>query len=65
MADVINLSRFRKAKARAEKARLAEEQRVRHGRSKLEKQVVAGEQQRMADVLDGKWLVREPEPEPG
>ena len=65
MADVINLSRFRKAKARADKARLAEEQRIRHGRSKIEKQAVASEQHRMADVLAGKWLVRDKEPEPG
>lgn len=66
MADIINLGRYRKAKERAEKTRLAQEQRVRHGRTKLEKQAVQGEQQRQADVLAGKWLVREPkEPEQG
>ena len=66
MADVINLGRYRKAKERAAKARHAEEQRVRHGRTKIEKQAVQAEQGRQADVLAGKWLVREPkEPEQG
>lgn len=64
MADIINLGRFRKAKARAERARLAEENRIRHGRTKLEEQVVVREQQRQADVLAGKWLVREKVDEP-
>lgn len=64
MADVINLGRYRKEKARAEKARLAEENRVRHGRSKVEKQTVQREHHRQADVLAGKWLVRtEEDPE--
>ncbi len=64
MADVINLGRYRKEKARAEKARLAEENRVRHGRSKVEKQTVQREQHRQADVLAGKWLVRVTEEDP-
>ncbi len=64
MADIINLGRFRKAKARAERARQAEENRIRHGRTKLEEQAVAREQQRTADVLAGKWLVREKKEEP-
>jgi hypothetical protein len=66
MADIINLGRYRKAKERAQRARVAEEQRVRHGRTKIEKQAVQAEQQRQADVLAGKWLVREDkEPEQG
>ncbi|MBN9025185.1 DUF4169 family protein [Kaistia nematophila] len=36
-ADIINLNRFRKEKARAEKAAVAEENRVRFGRTRAQK----------------------------
>ena len=38
MGDVINLNHFRKAKERAERTRRAEESRVRHGRSKPDRE---------------------------
>lgn len=43
MADVINLNRARKAKARADKDALATENRIRFGRTKAEKQKAAAE----------------------
>ncbi|WP_336800544.1 DUF4169 family protein [Kaistia sp. MMO-174] len=36
-ADIINLNRFRKEKARAEKAAVAEENRIRFGRTRAQK----------------------------
>ena len=36
-AEIINLNKVRKAKARAEKEQRAEENRVRHGRTKAER----------------------------
>jgi hypothetical protein len=65
MADVINLNRYRKAKQRAEKARLAEEQRARHGRSKTERTAARREQERQAGELDGKRLGPPEDPEDG
>ena len=56
MGEVINLNRFRKAKAKAEQGKLAEENRVRHGRTKSEKQKADGEQDRSDRDLDGKKL---------
>ncbi|MCW8916042.1 MAG: DUF4169 family protein [Magnetovibrio sp.] len=38
MADIVNLNRFRKAKARSDKEKRAEEKRVKFGRTKAEKQ---------------------------
>jgi hypothetical protein len=37
MADILSLSRARKAKARVEKERQAEQNRILHGRTKAEK----------------------------
>jgi hypothetical protein len=59
MGDVINLNRYRKAKEKAERAKLAGESRVRHGRSKRERDAQQREEQRQADALAGKRL--EPE----
>lgn len=57
MADnVVNLNRFRKNKAREEKAKQAEINRVRHGRTGAEKERAFAEQQRAARLLDGKRL---------
>lgn len=62
MGDVIYLSRYRKAKERAEKEKQAEANRVRHGRTKAEKKAVRAEQDRQAAELEGKRL--EPEVAP-
>ncbi|HMA48298.1 MAG TPA: DUF4169 family protein [Magnetospirillaceae bacterium] len=56
MGEVVNLNRFRKARAKAEQEKLAEENRVRHGRSKSEKTQAVKDQDRTDRDLDGKQL---------
>jgi hypothetical protein len=56
MGDVVNLNRFRKAKARDEKQRQAEANRVRFGRTTAEKKREAAEAERGTKDLDGKQL---------
>jgi len=56
MADVVNLNRWRKAKARDEKSKQAEVNRVAHGRTKAEKQAARQEEQRRQAELDGHKL---------
>ena len=53
MAEVINLRLARKAKARGEAARQAEQNRALHGRSKAEKERQQIDAQRAARLLDG------------
>lgn len=53
MADVINLRRARKAKARIEREARATENRAQYGRAKQERQAGSAEQQRLERVLDG------------
>ncbi len=55
-AEVVNLRRRRKAKARADKAARADENRVRFGRTKAEKARDASETDRRRRDLDGKKL---------
>ena len=66
MADIINLNQYRKARARAEKERLAQESRVRHGQTRTTKDAARREQERELLALDGKLLrIKEPAvPEP-
>ena len=52
-ADIVNLNRFRKARARDDKAKQAEENRVTFGRSKAEKQQAAADAALTAKRLDG------------
>ena len=59
MGDVINLNQYRKAKARAEKEKAAAENRVRHGRTRVEEQTTQRELTRQAVELDGKRLNEE------
>jgi hypothetical protein len=61
MAELINLRLHRKRKAREDAAKLAAENRVRHGRTKAEKQREAQENSEAARKLDG--LRREPDDE--
>lgn len=57
MADnVVNLNRFRKKKAREEKAKQAEINRIRHGRTGAEKEQERLERERTARVIEGKKL---------
>ena len=52
MAELINLNKARKAKARADAERQAAENRVRFGRSKAQKQQDAAETEAMRRKLD-------------
>lgn len=56
MAEIINLNRFRKAKAKAEAGRKAEANRVLHGRTKAEKEARAAAAEKDERELDGKKL---------
>ncbi len=53
MGEIVNLREARKRQARAEKARLAEANRARFGRTKAEKQAQLAEARRQAKLLDG------------
>lgn len=52
-AEIINLRKARKAKVRSGKERVAEENRVRFGRTKGQKQAEAGDKDRARRELDG------------
>ena len=54
MGDVVNLNRYRKAQAKAERAKQAEENRVRFGRPKAETTARRQEAERIRRELDGK-----------
>jgi len=56
MGEVVNLNRFRKARLKAEQDKQAEENRVRHGRSKSDKIQVGIDLDRTDRDLDGKKL---------
>jgi hypothetical protein len=57
MADnVVNLNRFRKKKKREAKAKQAEVNRIRHGRTGAEKERERLERERAARLLEGKLL---------
>jgi hypothetical protein len=53
MADVINLNRARKRKRREAEREQAERNRVAHGRTKLDKQLVERERERAATLHAG------------
>lgn len=53
MADVVNLNRFRKVKARAAEKRQAAENRVAFGRTKAEKAAEKAARDRAERTLDG------------
>lgn len=53
MSDIINLRLARKRKARTDKERQAEENRVRFGRSKIEKLEARALAERETRLLDG------------
>jgi hypothetical protein len=52
MAEIINLRRARKAKARDERAKTAEANRAAFGRTRAEKQTTAAERERAAKAID-------------
>jgi hypothetical protein len=53
MSQPVNLNRFRKQKARAEKRRAGDENAARHGRSKSEKRLEAARAEKARRALDG------------
>lgn len=53
MADIVNLNRARKAKARGEAQATAAANRIVYGRTKAEKQAAKAETERRARKLDG------------
>jgi hypothetical protein len=56
MTEIINLKRARKAKARAEKDKTAEANRVAHGTPKALKQLEAARKEQAAGRLSGRKL---------
>lgn len=54
MSEPVNLNRFRKEKARAEKKARADENAVKFGRSKAQKQLDRAQAEKSARDLDGK-----------
>ena len=52
LVEPINLNKFRKAKARADKEQRAQENRVKHGRTKAEKARDKQEAKRHEDTVD-------------
>jgi hypothetical protein len=51
--NVLNLGRFRKRKAEEEKRRKAEQNSIRHGRTKAEREREADERRRLEEHVDG------------
>ena len=56
MAEIVNLNRFRKERERAEKAKTAEENRVKFGRRKDEREVTEANAQKADKTLDDKKI---------
>ncbi len=63
MAEIVNLRRARKDRARAAKDARAAENRGKFGRGKAEKRATRAERGRTEMALDGKRLAEEPDPE--
>lgn len=53
MAEIINLNRVRKAKSKEAAVRQADENRIRFGRTKTEKQVAETVEDKLRRLLDG------------
>ena len=62
MAEIVNLRRARKGRARASKDARAAENRTRFGRSKAEKRATEAERGRAETALDGNKLADDPAP---
>ena len=56
MGEIINLNRERKARAKQDARQTAEENRIRHGQTKSEKNEITTEQDRQTKSLDGHVL---------
>lgn len=56
MGEIVNLRQARKARGRAEKERLAEVNRAKFGRTKVERTAQAAEEARKERLIDGARL---------
>ncbi|HWE75022.1 MAG TPA: DUF4169 family protein [Stellaceae bacterium] len=56
MAEIVNLNRFRKERERAAKTKTAEENRVKFGRRKEEREVTEANAQKADKTLDDKKI---------
>lgn len=63
-ADIINLNKARKAKARADKSAQAAMNRVSHGQSKAERSRLEAAEAQRQRALDGAQRCRDGEPKP-
>lgn len=63
MADVVNLNKFRKRKAKAEREKRAETNRRLHGRTRAERERDELQKKQLGAKLDGKRLQTQP-PDP-
>jgi len=63
VADVVNLNKFRKRKAKAEREQRAETNRRLHGRSQAERQRDALQKKQLSTLLEGKRLQKAPSEE--
>lgn len=61
MSDPVNLNKFRKAKAKAEKTQKAKENRAKFGRTKAEKQLDKARAEKLAKLTEAHRLKDEPE----
>ncbi|TNM62226.1 DUF4169 family protein [Aliirhizobium smilacinae] len=52
MGDVVNLRQFKKAKARSEKEKHADQNRISHGRTKAEKSLTGALNEKAEKILD-------------
>jgi hypothetical protein len=65
MANLVNLNRYRKKRARDDRQKTAEANRVKHGRTKAEKRKERHEREREEAALDAKRHDDGPEPPEG
>ncbi|MFC5069206.1 DUF4169 family protein [Flaviflagellibacter deserti] len=61
MADLINLNRFRKDKARADKKAKATENRAAFGRTKTEKSTASAREEQARRLIDQHRIDKDPE----
>lgn len=64
MAEIINLRRVRKQRARQEAEQQAQQNRITFGRTKAERSLTEAERDKAARTLDGHRLASQPDDEP-
>jgi hypothetical protein len=64
MAEIVNLRRIRKQKARTEAEKAAAQNRIAFGRTKAERSLTEAQRDKAARHIDGHRLDRDDEPEP-